>query len=126
MFGKDEAPETRLRKQFWKELDDSPFMMVGLAEGDGRSRPMTAQVDRQDREKEGGGRMVLARMCDKAALQPSPRSLQRVTSYSLTFMERSFLRRTEPSSIVFGVRSLPVGIRTERTIQTCCYFASIR
>lgn len=55
MFGKDEAPEIRLRKQFWKELDDSPFMMVGLADGDGRSRPMTAQVDRQDRDKEDGG-----------------------------------------------------------------------
>ena len=55
MFGNDDAPEIRLRKQFWKELEDSPFMMVGLAGGDGRSRPMTAQVDRQGRDKENGG-----------------------------------------------------------------------
>lgn len=56
MFGKDEAPEIRLRKKFWEQLDDSPFVMLGL-EGveDSRTRPMTAQVDRQDRGKEEGG-----------------------------------------------------------------------
>ena len=30
MFGKDEAPETKLAERFWKELDDSPFVMLGL------------------------------------------------------------------------------------------------
>ena len=55
MFGTDEAPEIRLRKKLWEALDDSPFMMVGLADGDGRSRPMTAQIDRQDRNKDEGG-----------------------------------------------------------------------
>ena len=56
MFGHDEAPETRLRKEFFTALDDSPFVMLGL-EGveDSRTRPMTAQVDRQDRDKEDGG-----------------------------------------------------------------------
>ncbi len=56
MFGNDEAPETRLRKKFFAALDDSPFVMLGL-EGveDSRTRPMTAQVDRQDRDKEDGG-----------------------------------------------------------------------
>lgn len=56
MFGNDEAPETRLRKKFFTALDDSPFVMLGL-EGveDSRTRPMTAQVDRQDRDKEDGG-----------------------------------------------------------------------
>ena len=56
MFGKDEAPEIRLRKKFWDELDDSPFVMVGL-EGveDSRTRPLTAMVDRQDRAKDEGG-----------------------------------------------------------------------
>ena len=57
MFGKDEAPEVELKQLFWSELDDSPFMMVGL-EGveDSRTRPMTAQVDRPDDAKvEDGG-----------------------------------------------------------------------
>jgi general stress protein 26 len=56
VFGNDEAPEIRLRKKFWEELDDSPFLMLGL-EGveDSRTRPMTAQVDRQDRDKDQGG-----------------------------------------------------------------------
>lgn len=56
MFGNDEAPEIRLRKKFWEELDDSPFLMLGL-EGveDSRTRPMTANVDRQDRSKDEGG-----------------------------------------------------------------------
>lgn len=56
MFGKDESPETRLKKQFWETLDDSPFMMIGLqGVEDSQTRPMTAQVDRQDREKDEGG-----------------------------------------------------------------------
>lgn len=56
MFGKDEAPETRLRSKFFTALNDSPFVMLGL-EGveDSRTRPMTAQVDSQDRNKEDGG-----------------------------------------------------------------------
>lgn len=56
MFGKDEAPEVRLKKEFWKALDESPFVMLGL-EGveDSRTRPMTAQIDHQDRDKEEGG-----------------------------------------------------------------------
>ena len=60
MFGNDEAPETRLRKKFFTALDDSPFVMLGL-EGveDSRTRPMTAQVDRQDRDKEDGGPIYL-------------------------------------------------------------------
>ena len=46
MFGKDEAPETILRNKFWKELEDSPFVMLGLkGVDDDQTRPMTAQVD---------------------------------------------------------------------------------
>lgn len=59
MFGHDDAPETELRKLFWTELDDSPFVMLGL-EGveDSRTRPMTAQVDRsEDADKEDGGQI---------------------------------------------------------------------
>lgn len=57
MFGREEAPETELRKKFWKELDDSAFVMLGLqGVEDSRTRPMTAQVDRPEGcDKEDGG-----------------------------------------------------------------------
>ncbi len=57
MFGKEDAPEIELRKLFWTELADSPFVMLGL-EGveDSRTRPMTAQVDvPEDGDKDDGG-----------------------------------------------------------------------
>lgn len=57
MFGNNESPEVALKKKFWKELDDSPFIMLGL-EGveDDLTRPMTAQVDVPDHgDKDDGG-----------------------------------------------------------------------
>ena len=47
MFSNDDAtPETKLRNKFWRALDDSPFVMIGLkGVEDDRTRPMTAQVD---------------------------------------------------------------------------------
>ena len=57
MFGNDDDNDTRLTKLFWKALDDSPFMMLGL-EGveDDQTRPMTAQVDvSEDGDKDAGG-----------------------------------------------------------------------
>jgi general stress protein 26 len=59
MFDKDESPESALRRKFWKELDDSPFMMLGLqGVEDSRTRPMTAQVDRKDgADKDEGGKI---------------------------------------------------------------------
>ena len=47
--------EERLRSSFWKALEDSPFMMLGL-QGieDSRTRPMTAQVDTEGDEADGG------------------------------------------------------------------------
>ncbi len=57
MFGKDESPETRLKKLFWKELQADRTLMLGL-EGvdDDRTRPMTAQVDLTDgADKDNGG-----------------------------------------------------------------------
>ena len=59
MFGKDDENDTRLRKAFWKALDHSPFVMLGL-EGveDDQTRPMTAQVDvPKDGDKDEGGRI---------------------------------------------------------------------
>ena len=59
MFGKDESTETKLAKKFWKELDDSPFMMLGLkGVEDDRTRPMTAQIDvPKDGDKQDGGQI---------------------------------------------------------------------
>ena len=57
MFGKDESPETRLKKLFWKELQSDRTVMLGLqgAEDD-RTRPMTAQVDlAEGADEEDGG-----------------------------------------------------------------------
>ena len=59
MFGNDEANDTRLTKLFWKAIDDSPFMMLGL-EGveDDQTRPMSVQVDvPQDGDKDDGGQI---------------------------------------------------------------------
>jgi general stress protein 26 len=57
MFGREEAPEVELKKLFWEELNDSPFVMLGLQDvEDSRTRPMTAQVDvPEDGDKEDGG-----------------------------------------------------------------------
>ena len=59
MFGKDQAPEVTLRKKFWKELGDSPFIMLGLkGVEDDRTRPMTAQIDvPEDGDKDDGGQI---------------------------------------------------------------------
>jgi general stress protein 26 len=47
--------EDRLRDAFWEALDDSPFMMLGLqGVEDSRTRPMTAQVDTDGDEDDGG------------------------------------------------------------------------
>jgi general stress protein 26 len=57
MFGREEAPEVELKKLFWTELSDSPFVMLGLQDvEDSRTRPMTAQIDvPEDGDKEDGG-----------------------------------------------------------------------
>ena len=59
MFGNDDSPEVALKKKFWKELDDSPFIMLGLkGVEDDRTRPMTAQVDvPEDGDKDDGGQI---------------------------------------------------------------------
>lgn len=57
MFGNDDSTEVKLRKQFWKELDDDRTVMLGLigVQHD-LTRPMTAQIDRPDgADKDDGG-----------------------------------------------------------------------
>lgn len=38
--------ETEIRDSFWKDLADSPFVMLGLNSGHEHSIPMTAQLDK--------------------------------------------------------------------------------
>ncbi len=59
MFGKEQAPEVELKQLFWEELQDSPFVMLGLqGVEDSRTRPMTAQVDVPDgADKKDGGQI---------------------------------------------------------------------
>ena len=59
MFGKEQAPETELKRLFWKELAASPFMMLGLqGVDDSRTRPMTAQIDvPEGGDKDDGGQL---------------------------------------------------------------------
>ena len=59
MFGNDDSPEIALKKKFWKELDESPFIMLGLkGVDDDRTRPMTAQIDvPEGGDKEDGGQI---------------------------------------------------------------------
>lgn len=48
MFGKEDEKSTqaRLEEKFWDELNDSPFVMLGLqGVEDSRTRPMSAQID---------------------------------------------------------------------------------
>ena len=43
MFGREEAPEVELKKLFWQELTDSPFVMLGLQDvEDSRTRPIAS------------------------------------------------------------------------------------
>jgi len=39
------ADKTEIKKDFWKKLADSPFMMVGLMDGQ-HHEPLTAQLDK--------------------------------------------------------------------------------
>ena len=51
------SPEVELKKLFWEDSSDSPFVMLGLQDvEDSRTRPMTAQVDvPEDGDKDDGG-----------------------------------------------------------------------
>ncbi|HMI40394.1 MAG TPA: pyridoxamine 5'-phosphate oxidase family protein [Sphingomicrobium sp.] len=45
-MGDKTGREAELKRKFWKELEASPFMMLGLqGVEDSRTRPMTAQID---------------------------------------------------------------------------------
>jgi general stress protein 26 len=59
MFGHEDAPEIELKKLFWEELGDSPFVMLGLVGvEDSRTRPMTAQIDvPEGGDKDDGGEL---------------------------------------------------------------------
>lgn len=46
------ASDREIEEKFWKELDGSPFMMLGIeGERDGATQPMTANFDDADRDE---------------------------------------------------------------------------
>ncbi len=84
MFGKEDVPEIELRKLFWKELEGSPFMMLGL-EGveDSRTRPMTAQVDVPEGcDKEDGGPIYFFASKSEHLVQALGQSHRAVATYA--------------------------------------------
>jgi len=40
------ADETQLKRDLWKRMENSPFLMVGLTETGEHSEPLTAQLDK--------------------------------------------------------------------------------
>lgn len=40
------SSEAEIRDRFWKELSESPYLMIGLKNGHEHSIPMTAQLDK--------------------------------------------------------------------------------
>lgn len=75
--------EARLRKSFWKALDNSPFVMLGLqGVEDGRTRPMTAQVDAGDKgDAEDGGTIYFFGAHSEALVQGMGRSHRAVATF---------------------------------------------
>lgn len=75
--------EERLRASFWEALDDSPFMMLGLqGVEDGRTRPMTAQVDAgEDGDAEDGGTIYFFAAHSEPLVQSLGQSHRAVATY---------------------------------------------
>jgi general stress protein 26 len=84
MFGREEAPELELRKLFWAELNNSPFVMLGLVGvEDSRTRPMTAQVDRRaGADKTDGGPLYFFASRSEHLVQGLGTSHRAVATYS--------------------------------------------
>jgi len=84
MFGHEEAPEIELKKFFWEELTDSPFVMLGLVGvEDSRTRPMTAQVDvPEDGDKEDGGQIYFFASKSEHLVQALGQSHRAVATYA--------------------------------------------
>lgn len=84
MFGKEQAPEAELEKLFWKELQDSPFVMLGLqGVEDSRTRPMTAQIDLpEDGDKDDGGQLYFFGSNSESLVTAMGQSHQAVATYA--------------------------------------------
>lgn len=79
----DSERSEELRQTFWKELASSPFMMVGLqGVEDGRTRPMTAQVDRHEgADKDDGGTIYFFGAKSERLVQGIGQSHRAVATY---------------------------------------------
>ena len=84
MFGKEAAPEVELKRLFWKELDGSPFVMLGLVGvEDSRTRPMTAQVDvPEGGDKQDGGPIYFFASRSEHLVQALDQSHRAVATYA--------------------------------------------
>jgi general stress protein 26 len=84
MFGREEAPEVELKKLFWDELSDSPFVMLGLQDvEDSRTRPMTAQIDvPEDGDKSDGGELYFFASRTEHLVTAMGRSHRAVATYA--------------------------------------------
>ncbi len=81
----DEANrEEELRALLWKELDSSPFMMLGLqGVEDSRTRPMTAQIDvPEGADKEDGGRLYFFGARSETLVQAIGQQCRAVATYA--------------------------------------------
>lgn len=84
MFGHEDAPEIELKKLFWEELGDSPFVMLGL-EGveDSRTRPMTAQIDvPEGGDKDEGGELYFFASKSESLVQSLGTGHRAVATYA--------------------------------------------
>jgi general stress protein 26 len=72
-----------LKALFWKELRDSPFMMLGLqGVEDSRTRPMTAQIDTPDgADKDEGGTIYFFGAKSESLVQDIGSSHRAVATY---------------------------------------------
>ena len=84
MFGHEDAPAVELKKLFWEELGDSPFVMLGLVGvEDSRTRPMTAQVDVPDgADKDDGGEIYFFAAKSESLVQSLGSGHRAVATYA--------------------------------------------
>jgi general stress protein 26 len=74
------ADDREIEEKFWSELEDSPFVMLGLeGERDGATQPMTAQFEDQDRE---GGRLWFFTAHDHDLARALGQSARAIAAYS--------------------------------------------
>lgn len=74
------ASDREIEEKFWKELDASPFMMLGIeSERDGATQPMTANFEDEDRDQ---GRLWFFTSNDHDLARALGQSARAIAAYS--------------------------------------------